>query len=109
MGVQRVRITERQFQDRVIAEARLRGWLVAHFRPLMNRHGKWSTAMQGDPGFPDLVMARPPRLIFAELKSDKGKTSPAQDAWLAALRGQIDAEVYLWRPDDADYITQVLA
>jgi hypothetical protein len=102
-------IRERDFEDRVIAEAKLRGWLCAHFRPAMNRRGRWSTPMQGHPGFPDVVMVRPPRVIFAELKAEKGRVSPDQQTWLEGLGGCAGVETYLWRPSDSDAISQVLS
>lgn len=80
-------MTEAQLQTAVIECARLLGWRVAHFRPGMNQRGRWMTAVQGDgAGFPDLVMARRGRLIFAELKAEKGRMSAEQDAWMEALR-----------------------
>lgn len=103
------KIRERDFEDRVIAEARIRGWLCAHFRPAMNRRGVWATPMQGDTGFPDLVLVRPPRVLFAELKAEKGRTSDKQRRWLSALWKCLGVETYLWRPSDSDTISRVLA
>lgn len=98
MGVQRVRLTERQFQDRVIAEARLRGWLVAHFRPAKTERG-WRTPVSADgKGFPDLVLVRY-RVVYAELKSGSGKLSDDQAVWALRL-AEAGAEVHVWRPDD---------
>lgn len=74
----------------------------------MNRSGRWSTPLQGDAGFPDVVLVRPPRVIFAELKAEKGRTSESQQTWLAALM-ECNVETYLWRPSDSDVISQVLA
>lgn len=49
-------------------------------------------------GFPDLVIAGR-RLIMRELKTERGKLTPDQERWLAALRyAGIDADV--WRPSD---------
>jgi hypothetical protein len=59
-------------------------------------------------GFPDEVLIRPPRLIFAELKSEKGKLSAEQEAWLDDLRGVPGVEVYCWRPEDMDEIAEAL-
>ena len=82
-------------------------------------------------GFPDCVMVKPPRLIFAELKSEKGVVSPEQQEWLDLLeqvgkdtkvydhvlsQDAIQAlcekgtlvEVYLWRPDDIETIAEIL-
>ena len=36
-------------------------------------------------GFPDLCLVRGKRLIFAELKTDTGKLTADQEAWLIAL------------------------
>lgn len=59
-------------------------------------------------GFPDEVLVRPQRLVFAELKSEKGKLSSEQQAWLEELRQVPGVEVYLWRPADMDEIARVL-
>src|SRR3990167_191204 len=96
-GIMNKAVTEASFQQQVIAYARLRGWRVAHFRPAMNRRGVWATQMQGDPGFPDLVLARHDRVIFAELKSEKGRSTSDQIAWANTMGG-----VFLWRPSDWD-------
>ena len=58
-------------------------------------------------GFPDLVMLREGRLIFAELKSDRGCASPEQEQWLAELR-KTGSEVYLWRPSDVQAVFMTL-
>jgi hypothetical protein len=58
-------------------------------------------------GFPDEVFVRE-RVIFAELKRQKGKTTPLQDEWLDALR-KAGSEVYLWRPSDLPEIAKILA
>ena len=52
-------------------------------------------------GFPDLVLVHPRRqlLAFAELKSDRGRVRPEQEAWLADLR-EAGVVAFLWRPSD---------
>lgn len=97
-------LTEAQFQTRVIGAAKLHGWRVAHFRPALTRSGKWATPMQGDKGFPDLVLARGGVVLLAELKSDKGVLGKGQPEWLAML----GEHARLWRPRDWDQITQEL-
>ncbi len=68
----------------------------------------WRTAVQGDgAGFPDLVLIKAGRLLFAELKAAKGVLTPEQRTWLNGLRGAC-GEVYLWRPEDYDEIEKVL-
>jgi hypothetical protein len=94
-------IAEDALQEAVIGCARTFGWRVAHFRPArVMRGGKetWETPVSADgKGFPDLVLVRGGRLIFAELKSTTGKTSADQDAWLAELRLACP-ETYVWEP-----------
>ena len=52
-------------------------------------------------GFPDLCLVRPPRIVFAELKSEHGRLTPAQREWVREL-GECGLEVHLWRPADID-------
>lgn len=96
--------------------ARRLGWLVYH------THDSRRSAA----GFPDLVMVRRGRLIFAELKSMRGKVSAAQYIWLEELRAAtvynarlalgpdggalVGPEVFVWRPADwlDDSILEVL-
>ena len=89
--------------------AKLHGWLVMHTRAVEIRPGVWKTPLQGHAGFPDLVLVHASRgLIFAELKSDKGKLSAMQVVWSETLTiaGQ---EVYCWRPKDIQDISTRLA
>ena len=92
-------MSERQLQDAIIELAKLLGWRIAHFRPAMTREG-WRTAVQGHVGFPDLVLLRPPRLIFAELKSKRGRVDFEQATWLNGLNEVKGVEQYCWRPAD---------
>jgi hypothetical protein len=66
--------------------------------------------MQGDKGFPDLVLAKQRRVIFAELKSATGKLSQDQEDWMTELESPVGGshETYVWRPDDIDEIGKVL-
>lgn len=101
-------ISEAAFTSQMIALARWHKWRVAHFRPALTQRGRWVTPVAGDgAGFPDLVLSRRERLIFAELKTGRGKTTPAQDIWLESLRGA-PVEVYLWRPGDIEEIERIL-
>lgn len=112
--------TEKQFQEAIVRLAELQGWLVYHTHD----------SRRSNPGFPDLVLVhrgestqtvpRNCRLVFAELKTQKGRTSVAQAAWLEALGvvfargGAMESQeprhaVYLWRPSDWPEIEAVLA
>ena len=73
------------------------GWLYHH-----NYDSRRS-----DPGFPDTVMVRGDRIIFAELKTPKGKLSGPQTTWLEAL-GDVDVASYVWRYDNVDAILDIL-
>jgi hypothetical protein len=96
-------ISERDFQNRVVELARLRHWLVYHTHD----------SRRSDPGFPDLVMVRGGVLVFAELKSQKGRTTLAQREWLLGLDGvgrtsYEVVKVHVWRPADWPQIVEVL-
>jgi hypothetical protein len=88
-------LTEAQFQQRIMHLARLTGWHCVHYRPAW-QSGKWRTPMTGDSGAPDLILARSGVVILAELKTDQGRLTDPQRAWLAALgpHGRV------WRPRD---------
>lgn len=94
---QSLAVTEQAFQATVLELARLTGWRCYH---------TWAS-LRSPAGFPDLVMVRGERLVFAELKSARGKLSEAQSGWLEALRST-GAEVYLWRPEDWSAIEDTL-
>jgi hypothetical protein len=104
-------MNETQFAAQVYDLATLRGWLFVHFRPARTAHG-WRTPVEGTlgAGFPDLILAQPRtgRLLFVELKSDKGRLSPSQGEVHAILRAA-GADVRVWRPSDFDAIAEDLA
>jgi hypothetical protein len=100
-------ISEADFQKQVIDLAHVRGWRVAHFRPArVTVKGKetYRTAMAGDIGFPDLVLARRGCVLHVELKREDGKLSADQEKWSQA----IGATSYLWRPSDWKHIEAIL-
>lgn len=103
---------EKDFMRQVINLAKFYGWKVAHFGASVRVVGKDRTFVgdRDSTGFPDLVLVRGERLIFAELKAEKGKVSPAQTAWLVSLTGHSDRprEVYLWYPKDWKIIEETL-
>jgi hypothetical protein len=69
---------------------------------LMWHHCRDSRSCQGPRGLPDLIIAGPRGLIFAEIKSEDGETSPAQDLWIWTLDriGSLDMTPAVWRPAD---------
>lgn len=96
---QRSRQTEKHFQAQVLELARLSGWRCYHT----------FDSRRSAPGFPDLVMVRPPVVLFAELKSEGGRLRPEQAAWLDALKACERVEARLWRPGDWPEIEEMLA
>ncbi len=66
------------------------------------------TSIHSPRGMPDLILCRPPRVIFAELKTAKGIVSPPQQEWLDLLGQCPGVEVYLWRPGDLEGIANIL-
>jgi len=83
-------ISEAELQSSILDLARRCGWLAFHVRDSRKSTG---------PGFPDLVLVHKTtgRVIWAELKSEKGRVTAEQAEWLTALRaGGHTAGV--WRP-----------
>lgn len=118
-------MTEAELQNLIISLADLTGW--RHFHAPDNRpSGNTGRVQRVTPGWPDLTLVRGTRLIFAELKTEKGRVSPEQEVWLAELAaiGQAVAflaeqaildgphpsiETYVWRPSDWPAVQQLLA
>jgi hypothetical protein len=114
--------SEHQFMGNVREHAKARGWLDYHTH----------IAKRSAEGFPDLVLVRDGRLVFAELKREKPTPcspsmhvkldpTPAQQQWLDELAGfavranMLPARdgmptvwVALWRPSDWPEIERVL-
>lgn len=82
-------VSEAAWQAVIVKYAQLHGWVVWHD----------NDSLRNDAGFPDLVLVREGRLIFAELKTETGRIRTAQHAWLSLLK-HTAAEVYVWRPSD---------
>jgi hypothetical protein len=90
--------TEEDWARAVVDYARFRHW--------ERYHPKWSI---GSPaGWPDETLCRPPRLVFAELKSERGKVTPSQQTWLGLLAQVPGVEVYVWRPSDWPDVERIL-
>ena len=102
-------MTEAEFKNVVISVAKRYGWLIHHDLPAQNSRGKWATHIQGDAGFPDLVMSHPTGgLVFAELKAGRNKQSDAQLRWQRYLL-EAEYECYCWYPKDLDAIIERLS
>jgi len=90
-------ITEAQWQCLVTDLATACGWQWYHTHD----------SRRSPAGFPDLVLARPGRLLFVELKTERGRVSHAQRVWEYALR-QAGAEWVVWRPRHWRYVVATL-
>ena len=97
-------MTEAEFMQQIVDTARWCGWTLIY-----HTHD----SRRSPAGFPDLVLARPHRLIFAEVKTETGRVTQAQLAWIANLKTiELDTggivEAHIWRPRDFDQITATL-
>ena len=104
-------VSEKALESYVKELAELYGWSYYHqvTGVICPSCHKPTFSKREGPGFPDLVLAHPNgRLIFAELKSQKGKLREGQPEWLALLNTGRGREVYLWRPSDMDTIALIL-
>lgn len=90
-------ITEREFQRIVLQLATLRGW----------HHWHDNDSRGNAAGFLDLVLVRE-RVIWVELKTEKGRVRPEQAEWIERLR-DAGQHVYVWRPSDWEEISVTLA
>lgn len=99
--------SEAVFLRQVIDVAQILGWKAHHVRPAWSRKG-FVTPIQGDAGFPDLVLVRPPRVLFVELKIDNGRLTEAQEWWMNDLQKCPGVETYVWRPKMWDFLVTVL-
>ncbi|WP_309080292.1 VRR-NUC domain-containing protein [Zhihengliuella sp.] len=84
--------SEEKFQQEVLALAKATGWGLRY-----HTHDSRRSAA----GFPDLVLVDPVRgrVLFRELKREKGKLTPDQVQWVTGLRAAgVDAGT--WRPSD---------
>jgi hypothetical protein len=92
-------VTEAQWQNAIVKAAERCGFVCYHTR----------FSVASSPGFPDLVCVKPPRVLFVELKTVRGRVSKHQQVWLDLLGDCRGVEVYLWRPsDDWDDISAIL-
>ena len=90
---------EKEFQDRVIELAKWERWLAYHVP---------DSRRVTSPGFPDLVLLKESGsdLVFAELKSEKGRVTPNQKKWLEGLGKVQRIHTHIWRPSDWDEVVE---
>jgi hypothetical protein len=104
--------SEKAFQREVVKLAEEAGWMVCHVFRGKTAKGEWRTNTTA-PGYPDLTMVRPGRLVFLELKMPGNTPSPAQQEWVSMLQTVATAsdqvvEAYVVWPADWPAIVEVL-
>lgn len=92
------RVSEKAFQQQIVDLAKLTGWLCHHTHD----------SRRSEPGFPDLVLVRPPQVLFVEIKTEAGALRPEQEVWLSALRECPGVQAEVWRPSDWQSIEETL-
>ena len=106
------RQSERSFQSSVVQYAEMMGWRVWHDRATnvprrCPNCGATPRIIRNPGGLPDLILVRRPRVVWVELKSERGRLTDDQAVWLRDLRAS-EQEVYLWRPSMWQEVEQVL-
>jgi hypothetical protein len=92
-------MNEKAFLKQVVVLARHLGWRWYHT----------FISKGSDPGFPDLVLVRQGfPVIFAELKSERGKLTESQAEWITLLSQNCLHRAFVWRPSDWDEIVGTL-
>ena len=104
-------LTEAEWLRSVGDALDLTGWAWIHHRPARRAQGKWTTATQGNSakGFPDVVAVRPPRVLWLELKTERGRVSVEQNSWLDLLRASGQEAHVLRMPRDWSSFTALIA
>jgi hypothetical protein len=97
-------ISEKDWQKQFEQLALFLGWKYYHAPDNRPVNGRIQNVVAG---FPDCVLVKGNRLIFAELKKETGVVSEAQQLWLDALAAT-GVEVYVWRPSQMREIRQIL-
>jgi len=115
------RISEAQFMRQIVEYAELLRWHVFHDRATNQRTTcagckarllcancqRPARVVRNTAGMLDLILIRRPRVIWAELKSDRGKLTPDQLTVFCELRAS-GQEAYVWRPKDFPTIERIL-
>lgn len=97
-----MRATELECQAAIVEAAKLAGWRVHGERTSLTESGRYLTAIQGHKGWPDLVLCRPPRLMFVELKRKPNKIQTEQQEWLRRLELCGVETRIVWVPEGQD-------
>jgi len=99
---------EKDFGHQVEHLLSLFRWRPYHHAPAYRPSGGYSDSFHGMKGLPAYIAVRRGRLVFAELKNERGRLTPDQNEWLDNLQQVPAIEVYVWRPADLEDIKEVL-
>jgi len=97
--IDRIVVTERDLREQVRDLCNIYHWRF---------YFTWNS-LHSPKGFPDVVLMcrERDRVVYVELKAEKGKVTDSQREWLDELTA-CGQEVYLWRPGDFEEIARVL-
>lgn len=87
-------VPEGDYQQTIIDLLRLNGWKVYHTHD----------SRRSEPGFPDLIAIKGGDLLALEIKSDRGRPTPAQLEWLEAFARVERVTSKLIYPKDWDVV-----
>jgi hypothetical protein len=99
-------VSESEWQQQVLKSAHQLGWQSMHIGRTGKHQAVGAKGTLGI-GWPDLVLVKGGRIIFAELKAQDGTTSIEQKQVLVML-GNV-GEVFVWRPSDFGQVLDTLA
>jgi len=91
-------LSEREWQAELVRTAEAAGWWCWHD----------ADSRRNKAGLPDLIAIRGPRLLFIEVKAERGTLRPAQVEFFNRLRGVTGVEFYVFRPSDRAWARKVL-
>ena len=94
-------MSEAEYLAQIISLLELLGWEYYHV------FEQRAYARRTSKGFPDIVAIRHTRVLFLEVKSERGKVSPEQKTWLNALKATGN-EAYVLRPSDWEAVVALL-
>lgn len=91
-------------------EARLQVQVIRHARRLGYRAYHTYDSRRSEGGFPDLVLVKPPRVVFIELKVGRKQLTDRQQAWMADLErcDEVDAFTFRGSADGTADLTELL-
>lgn len=99
-------MTESEWQKQVLKSAHTLGWQSMHIGRTGKNQAVGAKGTMGT-GWPDLVLVKGGRILFVELKGEKGQLTPEQKLVLAILT-QV-GQVFVWRPSDFGQLLDTLA